>query len=332
MVSVSKSRFAVLKIEDEDDDGKNQSSGASSNQSSSAAAKKKNKKKKQKEADESLRNLAFGRQTGPRTHKSSGGSGDHKQGRQRHPAPEPENWDEWKKRDEETTQDMFEKDLQQALLQSRMEAEQQKQSQKVSDSQAKAGAPVDNKDGGKKKKKPQAMSLDQFNQLPPETKPGSDDEEPMPSPPPVHTRVPVGEQDPKYFDSVQSDVTKIVQKERIQEEYKKQYAQESAMASKYRDQLEKKDEVIAQLKGRIQEQDDELKQVKKRNKQLCVILAQGEMKDKAQVLMQVEELTAVKDELTEQMSTLTAELEKERSKVHALKAENDKLKGKHGPK
>lgn len=46
-------------------------------------------------------------------------------------------------------------------------------------------------------------------------------EDKLPSPPPIHTRVPVEEQNPHYFDSIRNDADKIVQKERIQEEYKK---------------------------------------------------------------------------------------------------------------
>ena len=46
-------------------------------------------------------------------------------------------------------------------------------------------------------------------------------EEEEPSPPPVHTRVPAASQDPHYFDNIASDASKILQKERIQEQYQK---------------------------------------------------------------------------------------------------------------
>ncbi|PVD19290.1 hypothetical protein C0Q70_19777 [Pomacea canaliculata] len=327
MASISKSRFSVLRIEDDEEEVSTADGNAGNkNHSNSSAAKK--KKKKKKKDDEDLRNLAFGRQTG-RIHKNSGSE------QQRGKPREGEGWDEWKLRDTEAVQDMFEKDMQQAILESKMAFEQQQQHQgkKTTEDQEKTNAPVnDNKSGKQKKKKktgkPQTMSLEEFKQMPAEVAQNSDDEEVTadPAPPPVHTRLPLVNQDPHYFENLKTDAEKIVQKERIHEEYKKQYAQESLMSSKYRELLEKKDGEIAELQTRLKDLEEELKQVKKRNKQLCFILAQGEMKDKAQVLMQVEELTAVKDELTEQVSRLTADLEKERSKVHALKLENDKLK------
>ncbi|XP_076465016.1 G kinase-anchoring protein 1-like [Babylonia areolata] len=327
----TKNRFAALKIDDDEDEGSS-SKGASANQNQSNAAAKKKNKKKAKEADEALRSMAFGTgRPGTKQQKHPGSGGQRGQGNRHMSADE---WAEWQRRDKEATEDMFEQDLQKALLESRLEAEQVKEAQKVAVKEGRAlGSAASDSAGGKKKKKkdkPQTMSLDQFNQLPPETLPGSDDENEDPAPPPVHTRVPITCQDTSYFESVTSDASKILQKERIQEQYQKAYAHESAMQSKYQDQIEKLKEKIKELESRLEAQGKELKTVKGRNATLAKILATGEMKEKSSILEEVEELTTDKLHLTEQLHSLNADLEKERSKNHALKLEIDKLKGKHG--
>ncbi|XP_041360729.1 G kinase-anchoring protein 1-like isoform X2 [Gigantopelta aegis] len=298
-ISVTHSRFAILPVEDDDDDGDNETQNASSKSNAksntqSAASKKKNKKKKQKQdsnISEELKHMAFGKPV--RHHRDSDKSGSVK--------PDQKQWVEWKEKDEE----------------------------KKKENGAVNG--VEGKQKKKKKDKAPVMSLEQFNQLQFKKEKSIDSDDDADSPQPVITtpviKTSVGEGDTHFFDKVDDDVVKIISKEKIQEEYKKHYAIESAITLKYQDELSKKDEEIAHLKSALTTLQDEFKQVKKRNKQLCVILAQGEMKDKAQVLMHVEDLTQVRDELTEQVSELNAELEKEKSKVHALKLEVEKLKG-----
>ncbi|KAL8597815.1 hypothetical protein ACOMHN_004930 [Nucella lapillus] len=324
----TQNRFAGLKIDDDDEERASKSKGASSNQNQSNAAAKKKSKKKAKEA-EALRSMAFGSARGGQKHSKHPGSGG--QQRTKPVTFGPDDWEEWQRRDTEATEDMFEKDLESALLASRQDAELNQQIKKQA---AKDGGPAgDSSAGGKKKKKkdkPQAMSLDQFQQLPKETLPGSEDENEDPSPPPrLQMTVPVACQDKQYFESISSDANKILQKERIQEQYQKAYALESAMQSKYQEEIEQKDKYIKKLQSRYEKQTEELKDVKGRNARLCKILADGEMKEKKAILVQVEELTADKEHLTEQLALLTAELEKERTKNHTLQAENDKLKGKH---
>ncbi|XP_059176575.1 G kinase-anchoring protein 1-like [Physella acuta] len=328
-ISVSTSRFAVLKIEDDEDDERKPPTKASSHQnaSSSSAAKKKNKKKRDNKESEQLKSLAFGKTSGKLPRNGTGDGGNEKKA-----------WDQWKEHDKELVEEKFKDDLAAALLQSRIEAEQKQQEALKQKQRIEAGleAPT-TKEGRKKKKqkeKPQAMSLEQFKQLPPEKTIGSDSEDEVngrPQTPPVQTRVPLPLQDSKFFNSVEDDAEHILRQEKIQEEYRKQYASDNVIVAKLKNDLEKKENQLTEAQKQIENMEAELKQVKKRNKQLCVILAQGEMKDKAQVLLQVDELTAVKDELTDQVTSLTAELEKEKSKNHSMKAELDKLKGnKHG--
>lgn len=329
-IAVSNSRFACLKIDDDEDEVKKPVAKQTVQQISNNVSKKRNKKKNNKDTEE-LKKLAFGR----------GGSGKQPHSQQNHSkgdGGDVKDWDQWKAHDMEVVEEKFKDDLAQALLQSRLEEERKQQEAKERQQRIDAGleAPP-TREGRKKRKqkeKPQPMSLEQFKQLPKEKPVGSDDsdDEPrQPAAPPVQTRVPATEQDPQFFNSVDHDAQHILRHEKIQEEYRKQYASDNAVVAKLRNDLEQKDLQLVEFKSNMEQMEAELKQVKKRNKQLCVILAQGEMKDKAQVLLQVDELTLVKDELTEQVTQLTAELEKEKSKNHSLKAELDKLKGqKHG--
>ncbi|XP_055863976.1 G kinase-anchoring protein 1-like isoform X1 [Biomphalaria glabrata] len=330
-IAVSTSRFAVLKIEDDDEEDKKPTKNSAQQQNStvSSSNKKKTKKKKDTKESEQLKNLAFGKGGGKQSqHKSGAGDGE-----------ERKLWDQWREHDKELVEEQFKDDLAAALLQSRLDAEKQNQEKQKQKERIEAGIEVPNTREGRKKKKqrekPQAMSLEQFKQLPPEKPVNSDSEaedlNSKSSTPPVQTRVPPTQQDPTFFNSIEDDAEQILQHEKIQEQYKKQFASDSVIVAKLKNDLEKKDKQLVELKKQIESMEEELKQVKKRNKQFCVILGQGEMKDKAQVLLQVDELTLVKDELTEQVSTLTAELEKEKSKNHALKAELDKVKPtKHG--
>ncbi|BFZ01453.1 hypothetical protein BsWGS_04492 [Bradybaena similaris] len=335
-IAVSSSRFACLHIEDDDEKDSNQSSKPKpeKNTNGTVSSKKKNKKKKDANDAEKLKNLAFGKVPG-----NTGGKGQHHKNVSGDGGDERKAWDSWKEHDKELVEEQFKDDLEKALLQSRLEAEQKQQEAKKLKERIEAGLEVPTTREGRKKKKqkekPQPMSLEQFKQLPPDRPVGSDDSEDEVNGnavvPQVQTSLPPSQQDPKFFNSIQEDAEQILKHEKIQEEYRKQYATDSMIVAKLKADLEKKDEEMLQMKAKIEAMEDELKQVKKRNKQLCVILAQGEMKDKAQVLLQVDELTVVKDELTDQVGNLTAELEKEKSKNHALKAELDKLKAsKHG--
>lgn len=320
-IQISSSRFACLKIEDDDELQSDLKAKTASSENSNNVSKKKNKKKKEQNSTQ-LKQLAFG--------------GGKKNQSQRHFAGDSgDSWDQWKEHDKELMEEKFKEDLAAALLQSRLETEQKEQEKKCKKEKIEAGLEVPlSREGRKKKKqkeKPQPMSLDQFNQLPPEKPVNSSDESEddatgKNNEPTLQTRVPATQQDPKFFNAVDDDAEQILRQERMQEEYRKHYASDNVVVAKLKNDLEKKDLTVKELTEKMSAMEAELKQVKKRNKQLCVILAQGEMKDKAQVLIQVDELTLVKDELTEQVTTLTADLEKEKSKNHTLKSELDKLK------
>ncbi|XP_071167901.1 G kinase-anchoring protein 1-like [Mytilus edulis] len=321
MAKVEQSRFALLKIEDDDDDDNakpTNNANKSNNQSANKKNKKKKKKAEQQQENDELKHLAFAKP----------GSNKQRNKQNGHSEVSDDQWKDWKKADKNYAAESYEKDLEQALLQSKVEFEQKKE---VTKSFKDAGINVDEesiKEKKKKKKdKPQTMSLEEFNT-------GgkmSHSDEFISVHPSSKPETPVTEADPKFFSHVEGDVERILRKEKMQEEYQKQYAAEKVMTAKHSSETAKKDKEIEFLKATVKKLEEEFKQVKKRNKQLCVILAQGEMKEKAEVLMQVQQLSEVKDELTQQVQELTGELEKERSKVHSLKTELDKIKG-HGTK
>ncbi|XP_052100727.1 G kinase-anchoring protein 1-like [Mytilus californianus] len=324
MAKVEQSRFALLKIEDDDDeDNAKPKDNANKSNNQQSSNKKKNKKKKkaeQQQENDELKHLAFAKP----------GSNKQRNKQNGHSEVSDNQWKDWKKADQNYAAESYEKDLEQALLMSKMEFEQKKE---VTKSFKDAGINIDEESTKEKKKKkkdkPQTMSLEEFNAGGKMTH--SDELEHLSVHPSSKPETPVTEADPKFFSHVEGDVERILRKEKMQEEYQKQYAAEKVMTAKHQSETAKKDKEIEFLKATVKKLEEEFKQVKKRNKQLCVILAQGEMKEKAEVLMQVQQLSDVKDELTQQVQELTGELEKERSKVHSLKTELDKIKG-HGTK
>ena len=321
------SRFSVLAIDDDhdsDDNAASKKDQGNSKGAKSANAKKRNRKKKKQEQAEKaeLRDMAFGmgRSSTKPPHRptpsnqankaASSGPANDKNGEQ---------WDEWRKIDEGFTNEQYEADLQQAILQSQLESEKPRETKST-------GGDENGKESKKKKKKKEkaTMSLGQFNQF--------DTVEEALSAPDVqnnaNSEVPPPEPDAEFFNRVDKDASKIIMKEKIQEEYTKHYIVQNARTAHYEKELSKKDKEITMLRATVSKLKEETQDAKKRNQQLCHILAQGEMKDKAVVLESLDELTQVKNELMEQITFLTAELEKEKSRNHGLKSELERYQSK----
>ncbi|XP_009959432.1 PREDICTED: G kinase-anchoring protein 1 isoform X2 [Leptosomus discolor] len=136
-VPTTASRFALLQVESDTDSkpGKGKSGrGANKSQTSggrsSTNEKKRNKRRKKKEQQQSeaneLRNLAFKKI--PQKSSHGGCLSQHEQ--KLHAAvqkdSQEENWQEWRQRDEQLTSEMFEADLEKALLLSKLEYEEHK--------------------------------------------------------------------------------------------------------------------------------------------------------------------------------------------------------------
>ncbi|XP_074993797.1 G kinase-anchoring protein 1 isoform X3 [Calonectris borealis] len=136
-VPTTASRFALLQVESDTDSepGRGRSGrGASKSQAlgarSSTNEKKRKKRRKKKEQQQSeaneLRNLAFKKIPQKSSHRGCLSQREQKLHTAMQKDSREENWQEWKQRDEQLTSEMFEADLEKALLLSKLEYEEHK--------------------------------------------------------------------------------------------------------------------------------------------------------------------------------------------------------------
>eukprot|EP00069_Balaena_mysticetus_P005577 bmy_17941T0 len=194
-----------------------------------------------------------------------------------------ENWQEWRQRDEQLTSEMFEADLEKALLLSKLEYEEHKKEYENAENASTQSRVMNKKDKRKThqgKDKPLTISLKEF----------------------------------------QSEGN-IGMKSIILEKLFLEVVLKDGRIERLKLELERKDAEIQKLKNVITQWEAKYKEVKARNAQLLKMLQEGEMKDKAEILLQVDESQSIKNELTIQVTSLHAALEQERSKVKVLQAE-----------
>uniref|UniRef100_A0A8C2DT92 G kinase-anchoring protein 1-like n=1 Tax=Cyprinus carpio TaxID=7962 RepID=A0A8C2DT92_CYPCA len=243
-----------------------------------------------------------------------------------------ESWQEWKQRDEQVklltkpqnglshgpflsgfmqtssclclsqlTSDLYEADLEKALMLSKLEFEQHKKDAERTETaspKAKAGGKKDRKKNQQGKDKQVTVSLKDFQQ-----EGGMDQLNKKPDREPVNPAL----RDDKFFNQLEDDVSQIVQRDKRREQYSNSASHEVNTSS--------------------EQEQIRYKEVKARNAQLLKMLQQGEMKDKAEILLQVEELQNIKEELSSQVTQLHTALEQERSKVKGLQSEQPKHQG-----
>ncbi|XP_056146308.1 G kinase-anchoring protein 1 [Lampris incognitus] len=360
-VPTTASRFALLQIDSDSDTdtseaGKTNAKGgrdSGKNRHGKAAGKatqnndkKKDKKKKRREHQQSeaneLRNLAFKKipqksSVPPPVTTLQGIANE-----LLHPvavdhAIPSEGWQQWKQRDEQITSELYEADLEKALILSKLEYEQQKQNTTDMASPKSRGG---KEGGGKKEKKKnqqgkdkKTVSLQDFQAEGSAENLGKKQEK-------EEARaaiVAVGSgQEERFFNKLENDVSQIIQREKRREQYANSQGQEvntstehelDPRAEQLKFELEKKDQEIHKLKKTISQWEVKYKEVKARNAQLLKMLQQGEMKDKAEILVQVEDLLNIKEELSSQVRLLHGALEQEKSKVKGLKSEQPKHQG-----
>ncbi|KAJ8413922.1 hypothetical protein AAFF_G00065200 [Aldrovandia affinis] len=319
-VPTTASRFALLQVDSDTDSdsepGKTKSSqqqgaragksaGGKGNQNDKRKEKKKRRKEQQQSEANELRSLAFKKlpqkSSAPQT------------------AAEPpvEGWQQWKRRDEQLTSELYEADLEKALILSKLEYEEHKAGGKKEKRKTQQG----------KDRQRVTVSLKDFHteghidQLSKK----QEREEPKPAPPGPH--------DDRFFNKLEDDVSKIVLREKRREHFSNGSGLEVTTSSEHEPdvraeqlkyELEKKDVEIEKLKKVISQWEGKYREVKARNAQLLKMLQQGEMKDKAEILLQVEELLNIKEELSSQVSLLHASLEQEKSKVKGLQSDQPK--------
>ncbi|XP_056231243.1 G kinase-anchoring protein 1 isoform X2 [Seriola aureovittata] len=361
-VPTTASRFALLQIDSDSDSdtsepgktttksGRDSSgkprqgkAGAAGGKAAQGNDKKKDKKKKKKEQQQSeaneLRNLAFKKipqkscapppcmtLSGIASELLTPASGDH--------SIPSEGWQQWKQRDEQITTELYEADLEKALILSKLEYEQHKQINTNTTSPKSRGG---KEGGGKKDKKKnqqakdkKTVSLQDF-QAEGSVEHSSKKQEKEDARA-ANLALGIGQEE-RFFNKLEDDVSRIIQQEKRREQYANSQGQEvntstehepDPRAEQLKYELEKKDQEIDKLKKTISQWEVKYKEVKARNSQLLKMLQQGEMKDKAEILLQVEELLHIKEELSSQVTLLHAALEQERSKVKGLQSEQPK--------
>nr|XP_033783467.1 G kinase-anchoring protein 1 isoform X1 [Geotrypetes seraphini]XP_033783477.1 G kinase-anchoring protein 1 isoform X1 [Geotrypetes seraphini]XP_033783483.1 G kinase-anchoring protein 1 isoform X1 [Geotrypetes seraphini]XP_033783487.1 G kinase-anchoring protein 1 isoform X1 [Geotrypetes seraphini] len=303
-VPTTASRFALLQMDSDSDcdsehgkdrpghgPGKSRVAGAAGGKPNTNEKKKEKRRKKkeqqQSEANE-LRNLAFKKIP----QKSAQGSGVQQEQTLHKTVPkdsQEENWQEWQQKDEQLTSEMFEADLEKALLLSKMEYEEHKKEYENIENASPQSKNVNRREKRKTqqhqqgKDKPLTLSLKDF------------------------------QADDANLDQIDKKQEDLVLKDGKSEQLKLE--------------IEKKGEEIQQLKKVITQWETKYKDVKARNAQLLKMLQEGEMKDKADILLQVDELLTIKNELTLQVTALHVALEQEKSKVKILQAETPKYQG-----
>ncbi|XP_030000286.1 G kinase-anchoring protein 1 [Sphaeramia orbicularis] len=363
-VPTTASRFALLQIDSDSDSdtsepgktstksgressGKTRQgkAGASGGKAGQGNDKKKDKKKKKREQQQSeaneLRNLAFKKIpqkscAPPQCMTLSGIASELLNPASVDNGIPSEGWQQWKQRDEQMTTELYEADLEKALILSKLEYEQQKENSTNTSSPKSRGG----KEGGGKKEKKKSqqakdkktVSLQDFQaEGSVDLNKKQDKEEARVANPALGIR-----QEERFFNKVEDDVNRIIQREKRREQYSNSQGQEvntstehepDPRAEQLKYELEKKDQEIDKLKKTISQWEVKYKEVKARNAQLLKMLQQGEMKDKAEILLQVEELLHIKEELSAQVTLLHAALEQERSKVKGLQMEQPKHQG-----
>ncbi|XP_068784498.1 G kinase-anchoring protein 1 isoform X2 [Struthio camelus] len=339
------SRFALLQLDSDTDSepGKGRSSrGAGKSQASAGRSstneKKREKRRKKKEQQQSeaneLRNLAFKKI--PQKSSYGGYLSQHEQALHStmQKDSQEENWQEWRQRDEQLTSEMFEADLEKALLLSKLEYEEHKKEYENIENTSLQSKSVNKKEKKKSqqgKDKPLTVSLKDFQSDSPIDNLAKKHEELSSAQSFLH--------DGGFFNRLEDDVHKILKSEKKRDQLTEyngmddttshEHSQEGVLkdgkTERLKLELEKKDTEIQQLKNIITQWEAKYKEVKARNAQLLKMLQ--EVKDKAEILLQVDESQSIKNELTLQVTTLHAALEQERSKVKLLQAELTKYQG-----
>jgi len=330
MVTPLASRFAVLPVDDDGD--------TSRRITAKSLKKKENQPKAEsftlvttKKSDNKKKQNAK-KKTDPPATASKSKSKSKSEGNKK--KSQEQQWEQWKQKDAELVDGTYAEDLQQAMLLSKLDYEENKehyeQLKKTAEEDKKAAAVA----GGKKVKKSnkaQPMSLSQFNQIG-ENDNQADSYDHMgggDSAAALTNGKP--EADPEFFDRVKTEAKRALQTEQAEEQRKARepHIDELISVAQYQDRLEKCQEEMARLREDNDKLKEDLNQVKTRNKKLCQLLLHGEMKDKAQVLVEVDKLQRVRDELSNEVESLAAQLEQEKSKVRALTGGDTKAKEKN---
>lgn len=171
-VPTTASRFALLQVDSgsgsdsEPGKGKGQNTGKSQTSKSTTNEKKREKRRKKKEQQQSeaneLRNLAFKKIPQKSSHVTCNVQHELSSPNPVKKDSREENWQEWRQRDEQLTSEMFEADLEKALLLSKLEYEEHKKEYENAENASTQSKVMNKKDKRKNlqgKDKPPTVSL-----------------------------------------------------------------------------------------------------------------------------------------------------------------------------
>lgn len=311
-MSVKASRFSLLPDDDDDLNKKkllnkvkkntgqenksstNENKGLFQNTDANAIKNKNKKKKKKVETDDKdLQALAYGKKVDQNNLKRERASSSSE--------VNDEDFARWVSRDEIMNDETFAKDLQAAILASKIENIQQQQAihQKLLE------------DTKKQSKKPIPMSLQDFNKIDLNGGGGGD----ISQQPPEQKCDNVKE---TFFEDVEEASKIAFNREQTRESLQQRYSDnlpDQALVKQYKSILTAKDEEIAQLMEQTQNLIMERDKFKKRNKQYRDLLSQVESRDKAEVISENMKLKHVQGEIALELATLREENEKIKTKL-----------------
>ncbi|XP_025137732.1 G kinase-anchoring protein 1 isoform X2 [Bubalus bubalis] len=174
-VPTTASRFALLQVDSgsgsdsEPGKGKGRNTGKSQTNKSTTNEKKREKRRKKKEQQQSeaneLRNLAFKKIPQKSSHAICNAQHELSLPNPVQKDSREENWQEWRQRDEQLTSEMFEADLEKALLLSKLEYEEHKKEYENAENASTQSKVMNKKDKRKThqgKDKPLTISLKEF--------------------------------------------------------------------------------------------------------------------------------------------------------------------------
>lgn len=331
MASTTASRFSMLKMDEDIDKSKKKKPKQQNKQvkqqqpapkkKPNINVKKNDSKSAAQELQSQLKSMAFGA-TKKKKNKPQKMNGVIDGGSKQTLAEE---WEEWKDRDTDFVEENFEEELKKAILQSKLDVEENKVVETTENNDTEE-SPVKIKKSGKKKEREKTLSLGEFNNLLPSQVEKLADGSPPAETPPARRSVDIADTDTQFFSNIEKDVRKAITREQLINSYKGEegrqaFLQEKALSLQIQEEMDSKDKEIEDLKEELVTTKAELQKVKQRNKKMCQIFGQSEVRDKVEILVQVEKLTSVRDELTENVTELTAQLEQERTKVSQLQTQ-----------
>ncbi|KAF6124534.1 G kinase anchoring protein 1 [Phyllostomus discolor] len=174
-VPTTASRFALLQVDSgsgsdsEPGKGKGRNTGKSQTSKSTTNEKKREKRRKKKEQQQSeaneLRNLAFKKIPQKSSHVTCNAQHELSLPNPVKKDSREENWQEWRQKDEQLTSEMFEADLEKALLLSKLEYEEHKKEYENAENASTQSKVMNKKDKRKNlqgKDKPPTVSLKDF--------------------------------------------------------------------------------------------------------------------------------------------------------------------------